>query len=210
MSWIDDLQGIKEIRQSGVAVVARSVLNFIGASVVDNPITGATDVTISGGGGGGSGDVVGPASSTNDTIPLFSGTTGKLIKASIWTIANLLNRANHTGTQAQSTIVNLVSDLAGKVSTTRTVSTTSPLAGGGALSSDLTLSMPAATASAPGHATAAQITKLDGIEAGADVTDFENVKAALAIAGSAIDVNGQGTLLTTEECLRLAAFPALP
>lgn len=33
-----------------------------------------------GGGGGGSGDVVGPASSTNDNIAAFDGTTGKLIK----------------------------------------------------------------------------------------------------------------------------------
>jgi hypothetical protein len=32
------------------------------------------------GGGGGSGDVVGPASSTNDFVALFDGTTGKLLK----------------------------------------------------------------------------------------------------------------------------------
>lgn len=33
-------------------------------------------------GGGGSGDVVGPASSLNNSIPAFSGTTGKLLKSS--------------------------------------------------------------------------------------------------------------------------------
>ncbi len=40
------------------------------------------------------------------------------------------------------------------------------------------ISIPAATAGSAGHATAAQITKLDGIEALADVTDQVNVKAA--------------------------------
>ena len=34
-----------------------------------------------GGGGGGSGDVVGPASATNNAPALFSGATGKLIKS---------------------------------------------------------------------------------------------------------------------------------
>lgn len=43
------------------------------------------------------------------------------------------------------------------------------------------LSIPAATASVNGYATAAQITKLDGIEALADVTDAANVAAAGAV-----------------------------
>jgi hypothetical protein len=54
--------------------------------------------------GAGTGDVVGPASSTNDTIPLFNGTSGKLIKASASTLASVQDRANHTGTQTLSTI----------------------------------------------------------------------------------------------------------
>lgn len=37
---------------------------------------------VPGGGGGGSGDVVGPASATNEAIPVFDSTTGKLIKNS--------------------------------------------------------------------------------------------------------------------------------
>jgi hypothetical protein len=37
--------------------------------------------TVSSGGGGGSGDVVGPASSTDSEFALFSGTTGKLLKS---------------------------------------------------------------------------------------------------------------------------------
>ncbi len=43
-----------------------------------------------------------------------------------------------------------------------------------------------ATASQPGLATAAQIAKLDGIEAGADVTDTANVAAAGAVMPSAV------------------------
>lgn len=42
--------------------------------------------TVGGGGGGGSGDVVGPASSTDNAIPRFDGITGKLLKNSGVTI----------------------------------------------------------------------------------------------------------------------------
>lgn len=45
-----------------------------------NPFTGTLDLV--GSGGGGSGDVTGPASSTNNNLVAFDGTTGKLIKDS--------------------------------------------------------------------------------------------------------------------------------
>jgi hypothetical protein len=53
---------------------------------------------------GAAGDVFGPAESTDGTIPLFDGNTGKNIKASTFTPAGLLNRANHTGLQGWETI----------------------------------------------------------------------------------------------------------
>jgi hypothetical protein len=49
------------------------------------------------------------------------------------------------------------------VPTTRNVNTTSPLTGGGALSGDLTLAIPAATDSTPGYMAAADKSKLDGL-----------------------------------------------
>lgn len=52
----------------------------------------------------GSGDVVGPASAVNDNIALFDGATGKLIKDGGETLANVKDRANHTGTQTAATI----------------------------------------------------------------------------------------------------------
>jgi hypothetical protein len=52
------------------------------------------------------------------------------------------------------------------------------------------LSGVAATAAQAGHATAAQITKLDGIEAAADVTDAANVAAAGAVMGTILDAKG--------------------
>lgn len=92
----------------------------------------STWTLLSGGGGGGSGDVTGPASSTNGNLPSFSGTTGKVLqdsgiaaasvsghiastsnphsvtKAQVG-LGNVPNtdataRANHTGTQLASTI----------------------------------------------------------------------------------------------------------
>lgn len=58
----------------------------------------------SGGSGSGTGDVVGPASAVDDRIATFDGVSGKLIQDGGSTIANVLARANHTGTQASTTI----------------------------------------------------------------------------------------------------------
>lgn len=54
--------------------------------------------------GTGTGDVVGPASAVDDNIATFDTTTGKLIQDSGSSIANVLDRTNHTGTQVASTI----------------------------------------------------------------------------------------------------------
>lgn len=50
------------------------------------------------------GDVAGPSSATDSAVALFDGTTGKLLKDSVVTIANIRDRTTHTGTQAASTI----------------------------------------------------------------------------------------------------------
>jgi len=52
----------------------------------------------------GGGDVLGPSSSVNLNIAIFDGTTGKVIKDGGKTVAEVLDRANHTGTQGASTI----------------------------------------------------------------------------------------------------------
>ena len=53
-----------------------------GANVTidDTSTPGTISIAATGGGGGGSGDVVGPASSTNRAIALYANTTGKLLK----------------------------------------------------------------------------------------------------------------------------------
>lgn len=69
---------------------------------------------ISGGtGSGGTGDVVGPSSSTNNRISVFNGTGGKTIKDGGYTITDVLNRSNHSGTQTWSTISSTPTTLAG-------------------------------------------------------------------------------------------------
>lgn len=69
---------------------------------------------ISGGTGtGGTGDVNGPSSSTNNRISVFNGTGGKTIKDGGYTIAEVLNRSNHSGTQDWSTIASTPVSLAG-------------------------------------------------------------------------------------------------
>lgn len=70
---------------------------------------------------------------------------------------------------------------AGAAPTSRTISTTAPMTGGGDLSADRTIAISAATTSDPGSMSAADKTKLDGVEALADVTDATNVAAAGAV-----------------------------
>lgn len=53
------------------------------------------------------GDASGPASSTAGRIATFADATGKLLQDSGSTVANVLDRANHTGTQAAGTITGL-------------------------------------------------------------------------------------------------------
>jgi len=53
------------------------------------------------------GDVVGPASAVDENIAVYDSTTGKLIKDGGKTVAQVLDRANHTGTQTASTISDL-------------------------------------------------------------------------------------------------------
>jgi len=67
--------------------------------------------------------------------------------------------------------------------------------------SDPVIDMQPATAAQDGHATAAQITKLDGIETTADVTDTANVAAAGAIMSSLLTADGN---LITKSAAALA------
>lgn len=61
---------------------------------------------------GSGGNVVGPESSVDDRIVTFDGTTGKLIQDGGSTIANVLDRSNHTGTQTASTISDFDTEVA--------------------------------------------------------------------------------------------------
>lgn len=65
-------------------------------------ITSVSNVTITASGGSGSGDVTGPASSTDNAIAIFSGTTGKIIKDS----ATLLPTGSVVGTTDTQTLTN--------------------------------------------------------------------------------------------------------
>lgn len=69
---------------------------------------------------------------------------------------------------AEATGLKWVTPSAGDVPSTRSISTTTPLAGGGDLSADRTLSISAATTSAAGSMSSADKTKLDGIATGAN------------------------------------------
>jgi hypothetical protein len=83
-----------------------------------------------------------------------------------------------------------LTSLAGSVPTTRVISTTAPLTGGGDLSADRTLAISAATTGAAGSMSAADKTKLNGIATGA--TAYTDTLARAAVIASSI-TNGDTT-----------------
>ncbi len=87
----------------------------------------------------GAGDVVGPASAVDDRIATFDSTTGKLIQDGGSTVANVLDRANHTGTQVAATIsdfqtqVSANSDVTANTAKVTNATHTGDVTGSGAL-----------------------------------------------------------------------------
>ena len=74
--------GYATVQDEGSALTQRTKLNFIGSGVscVDDAGNTRTNCTITS--GGGTGDVVGPASATDNALVRFDSTTGKLIQDS--------------------------------------------------------------------------------------------------------------------------------
>lgn len=91
MVWTDYLKA-QVLRIAGVEQSPHSnAWNFVsGATAAYNAATKAWDITVAG--GAGSGDVVGPASSVDDRLALFSGVTGKLLKQSSLLVSRLFLR----------------------------------------------------------------------------------------------------------------------
>jgi len=146
------------------------------------------------GGGGGSGDVVGPASATDDRIAAFDGVTGKLIKQGTVTATAVASHlgstsnphsvtaaqvgADPTGTAAAAVVAH-----AGAVDPHGDRAYADGLAGNYATAghNHAGVYQPLATVltNTTASFTSAQETKLAGIETAADVTDAGNVGAAI-------------------------------
>lgn len=169
-----NLKAYQTVQDEASNLAQRSTLNFTGAgaSCVDNPGSARTDCTITSGGGvsdgdkgditvsgGGAtwtidGDVVDDAklrnSAATSVIGRSAGSTGDPGDISAGADGDVLRRAGGAlgfGAVPESSVTGLISDLAAKVPTSRLINTTSPLAGGGDLSGDRTLSLQASAAS---------------------------------------------------------------
>jgi hypothetical protein len=141
------------VQQSGTDLPQRYKLNLTGSGVScsDNASALSTDCAVSGGGGGGGGSAPIASATTSGTVKTDSTVADPVVYLKTSADTLLASKANLSHTHAESDVTNLVADLAAKVPTSRLVSTTSPLAGGGSLSGNLTLSMPAASGSQNGY-----------------------------------------------------------
>lgn len=87
-----------EIKDEGNVITSGvTSINFTGSGVTATASGDAVTVNVTGGGGG-SGDVTGPASSTDNAIVRFDGTTGKLVQNSVVTIADTTGNIAGVGT----------------------------------------------------------------------------------------------------------------
>jgi hypothetical protein len=148
-------------------------INFKGTAVtsVVRQTDGTVDVTLTGSAGAGSGDVVGPASATDNAIARFDTTTGKLIQNSAVTIADTTGII--AGTQG---VI-----FSGATSGTTTVVPT-------AIAGTTTLTLPAATDTLVGKATTDTLTNktIDANGTGNSITNLEVADfAATAIVTAA-------------------------
>jgi len=127
------------------------------------------------------GDVTGSASSTDEDIVIFDGTTGKVIKDSgINKTAITANTAKVGITPTQASDITTNNAKVTNVNTNLTTSTsTTTLTVNSSDGTDAIL--PAATTTIAGVLTGSDKTKLDGIEALADVTDATNVASSGAV-----------------------------
>ena len=171
----------KNVAVAGQSTVVADTTNdtltlVAGANITltTNALTDSVTITAA----GGSGNVVGPASATNGAFALFDTTTGKLLKnGSVPGGAATLNVGTTAGTVAAGDDSRLTN------ARTPTAHASTHITGG-------TDAIQSATSAQNGLATATQITKLDGIEAGADVTDATNVAAAGAVMKTLADAKG--------------------
>jgi hypothetical protein len=138
------------VQQSGVDLPQRLKLNLSGSglSCADNSGQLSTDCTVA---GGGAGSAPIASATTSGTVKTDSTAADPMVYLKSTADSLLAAKADVVHTHAESDVTNLVADLSGKVPTGRLISTTPPLAGGGSLGNDLTLSIPSSSSSQSGY-----------------------------------------------------------
>jgi len=158
----------------------------------------------------GTGDLVGPAGATDEDIAIYDGVTGKKVKDGGKTIAETLARANHTGTQAASTISDFDTEVSNNTDVTANTAKvtnathTGEVTGDGALTitakavtyakiqdvsaTDRLLGRDTIGAGVTEEIAPAAVRTMINVEDAADVTDATNVNAAGATMNTDADV----------------------
>jgi hypothetical protein len=200
-----DLLGVNRIFKAGKPVdPTRKILNFIGdVTIVDNPGSLRTDITIGAGGGGGDGTVSGPATSTAGNVTTWNSADGTKLADSGLALADVATEAYVDA--AVSAVPGTPLAPAGQASSGGVTSTTGNTgAAATAARSDHTHGHgdltggtlhAVASPSTPGFVSAADKTKLDGIATGATNTPLVtgNQSSPGGVASAAAGNTGTAT-----------------
>lgn len=133
---VDQFKQILTITKNNILVGIKKRLNFVDSSritwsITDNPTNKSVDIGVTA-------LHADTATSSTSAAGLTDGDYGDVVVSSSGTVMTV-------DSLPESRITNLVTDLAGKVPTTRTISTTLPITGGGDLSANRTLAFDGST-----------------------------------------------------------------
>lgn len=192
---------IDEIDDADRAVVSGIVRTLAGDLTFEDSVTGSKTLAQLAAGGGGSGDVVGPASATDNAIVRFNSTTGKLVQDSVVTVSDTGAVAGVTTLGASGAIS--ASNISGTNTGDQTITLTGDVTGSGTGSFAATIAAGAVTYAKMQDVSAASRVIGRGSAAGAGDPQELTLGSNLSISGTVLSAVGLSGTNTGDQTITL-------